>query len=728
MSQRIGQYEVIEQIGAGGMATVYKAYQAKLDRNVAIKVMHQMFADDVDFTARFEREARIVARLDHPHIVPIYDYDQQDRQPYLVMKYLQGETLKAVLADGTLPLEDIRRMMRQIADALTYAHQQGILHRDIKPSNIIVDTSGQPYLTDFGLARLAAQGESTMSVDTMLGTPQYISPEQAQGLPDISPATDVYSLACILYQLVVGQVPFTGDTPYAIVHKHIYAAPTPPSELNPEVPPQVDAVLLKALDKDPDSRYATPNELVDAFEQAIATSGLKALDESRVELAQARAEDVSHHTPAGGKYVSIPAPPPGAGYQPSSLNAFVQDIGDRFRGAFEDIRRDVQKGDVIQSLADNIREVAYDVQDAITSSSAAKRLGVKPDEHNEHNEARVQSGSRTGVPIVVVRPGQSSAVKLIEADWGTDDRSIRGRVNKRMRDRQLFFIHLVLYTLAIAASFVIQPGVQSALAAQFTDAAFVEATGVNFLEPIASINFALVSALLWGAALLEHGLNVYYRSGQHLARRRRALQNELEVYYGDDWQTTVTAQQYKRTRRRVYKRFNERTRFIGHGIWFVMISLAILALWPPLYDVLTQIPVEDAPGLQAFLNNDVLIPAMAILILALTVLGHGLVLAGMVLFGQGADANTIKREIELERELSGIGPSYEKRKNDPDDPFDRMMMDAEDKQKRQYKNENPAPPAVRLTQDGEFTESFVTEMEQSEMEQSENEAGDQRTR
>lgn len=269
MKTTIGQYEVVEKIGSGGMATVFKAYQPKLDRHVAIKVMHQNIAQDTNFLARFEREARIVARLDHPHIVPIYDFDEVEGQPFLVMKYVEGRTLKNILRDGPMQSDQTLKIVEEIGDALQYAHERGILHRDIKPSNILIDERGHAYLTDFGLARIAQQGESTMSVDVMLGTPHYISPEQAQGQNDVDSRTDVYSLGIVMYELVTGRVPFFGDTSYAIIHSQINTPPQPPHEINPDIPLEVEAVLLKALEKDREKRYSSPADLVRAYQQAI---------------------------------------------------------------------------------------------------------------------------------------------------------------------------------------------------------------------------------------------------------------------------------------------------------------------------------------------------------------------------------------------------------------------------------------------------------------------------
>jgi serine/threonine protein kinase len=283
----VGQYQIVSQLGQGGMATVYKAYHAKLDRYVAIKVLHPAFQEDPNFLTRFEREAQIVAKLEHPNIVPVYDYSEHQGQPYLVMKFLQGRTLKNILREKPLPLAEIVRLMSAVGSALTYAHDMGVLHRDIKPSNIILDQHNMPYLADFGLARMVQSGESTMSQDVIIGTPNYISPEQARGDKALSRHTDIYSLGVVLYELVVGRVPFSADTPYAVIHDHIYTALPKPSAVNPDVPPQVEKVLLKALAKNPADRYDSANAMVEDFKQAVASSGLKELDPERANSATA---------------------------------------------------------------------------------------------------------------------------------------------------------------------------------------------------------------------------------------------------------------------------------------------------------------------------------------------------------------------------------------------------------------------------------------------------------
>ncbi len=283
IGQQVGAYRIERQLGKGGMATVYLARHQSLDRDVAIKMLHVAYKDDDTFIERFRREAQIVGKLEHPNIVPIYDFADAGLHPYLVMKYIEGETLKQYLRHNKdITLNEVMQIMTAVADALDYAHKRGILHRDVKPSNIMISNDGQPYLTDFGLARIASLGESTLSRDMMLGTPQYISPEQAQGNRELDARTDIYSLGIVLYELVVGRVPFTGDTPYAIIHNHIFTPLPPPREMNPTVPPEVEMVLLKALAKDPNERFSSAGAMIQAFKQAIQRENVTELTASAV--------------------------------------------------------------------------------------------------------------------------------------------------------------------------------------------------------------------------------------------------------------------------------------------------------------------------------------------------------------------------------------------------------------------------------------------------------------
>jgi len=284
VGETVGAYRILEQMGQGGMATVYKAYHPALDRYVALKVLHQAFLEDPNFLARFQREARLVARLDHANIVPIFDYAEHVGRPYLVMKFIEGETLKARLNRGPIPSDDLLDVVNSVGSALTYAHKHKILHRDIKPSNVLIAADGQIYLADFGLARIAQSGESTLTSDMIVGTPQYISPEQAVGKKDLDEGTDIYSFGVMLYELFVGQVPFSADTPFSIIHDHIYSPLPLPRQVNPKVHPSIERALLKALAKNREDRFKTVSDLVDAIKHAVQEADVSALDDSDITL------------------------------------------------------------------------------------------------------------------------------------------------------------------------------------------------------------------------------------------------------------------------------------------------------------------------------------------------------------------------------------------------------------------------------------------------------------
>ena len=280
--ENVGPYRIVEKLGQGGMATVFKAYHPSLDRYVAIKVLHPALQSDPNFQARFQREARIVAKLEHPHIVPVYDFSEHRGHPYLVMRFVEGETLKACLERGLLSQDEVVPIVRAVSGALAYAHGSGVLHRDIKPSNIIIPPTGHVWLTDFGVARMAEAGESTLSRDVMVGTPQYIAPEQAKGDMGLDARTDIYSLGVVLYEMLVGQVPFQADTPFAVIHDHIFTPLPLPRSRKPDLPEPVERLLLKALAKDPDDRFQSVEELLAAFDAVVAAEPTGALPETVV--------------------------------------------------------------------------------------------------------------------------------------------------------------------------------------------------------------------------------------------------------------------------------------------------------------------------------------------------------------------------------------------------------------------------------------------------------------
>jgi len=264
----LGPYHLLEQVGRGGMATVFKAFHPEQERYVAIKVMSPGMAGEGQFSKRFRREAEVVMRLKHPHIVPVEGFGEEDGFVYLVMPLLKVGSLTDRLAKGALtPLEGAR-IMAQISDALQFAHDQGVVHRDVKPSNILMDETGNALLSDFGLAQIHDASVS-LTGSALLGTPAYMSPEQARG-ETVDARSDQYSLGVILYQLSTGRLPFEADTPMAVLMKHINE-PLPPARMNsPNVPPAVERVILKATAKIPQERFASVGELNQAFQAALA--------------------------------------------------------------------------------------------------------------------------------------------------------------------------------------------------------------------------------------------------------------------------------------------------------------------------------------------------------------------------------------------------------------------------------------------------------------------------
>jgi tRNA A-37 threonylcarbamoyl transferase component Bud32 len=269
----LGKYRLIEKVGQGGMAQVYKAYQPDLDRYVAVKVLHPHLIGDDDFAARFRREARAVAALEHPHIVRVYDFDTEGGVAFLVMENLQGSSLKTVLRDldcqgEKMALEEVSRIVGAIADALDYAHRRGLVHRDVKPSNVILANGGRPVLTDFGIARIVEGSTAITESGGTLGTPAYMSPEQCKGETGDA-RSDIYALGVLLYQLCTGRVPFDADTPYAVILKHISAPLPSPRSQRPDLPEAVERVILKAMAKEPDDRFQTAGEMGRALQAAV---------------------------------------------------------------------------------------------------------------------------------------------------------------------------------------------------------------------------------------------------------------------------------------------------------------------------------------------------------------------------------------------------------------------------------------------------------------------------
>ena len=264
--EKIGRYQIKDELGRGGMAVVYQAIDPSFDRQVAIKVLPREMLHDPQFRSRFEREFKIVAALEHPSIVPVYDVGEENGQPYYVMRYMTGGSLANLIDKGKVSLQDTARIIEKVALALAYAHKKGIIHRDLKPDNILFDGNGDPFISDFGVAKLTEKSAG-LTGNGIVGTPAYMSPEQAKGSESDS-QSDIYSLGVIVYQMLSGQQPYRSDTPMGVVIKHITDPIPDILKANPDLPAEVDFVIKNALAKDKTRRYLTTLELAKALNLA----------------------------------------------------------------------------------------------------------------------------------------------------------------------------------------------------------------------------------------------------------------------------------------------------------------------------------------------------------------------------------------------------------------------------------------------------------------------------
>ena len=260
---KIGRYEIKSELGRGGMATVYRGFDPSFDREIAIKVLPREMMHDPQFRVRFEREIKMVAGLEHPSIVPVYDVGDEDGQPYFVMRYMMGGSLSGLIEKGKLSIQETARIVERIAQGLTYAHKKGIVHRDLKPDNILFDNNGDPFISDFGIAKLT-ESTSSLTGSGVIGTPAYMSPEQAQG-NEIDGRSDVYGLGVIVYQMLSGHQPYNADTPMGVVVKHITEPVPEILKTTPNLPHEVDDIIKSSMAKDRNKRYSSAVELARAL-------------------------------------------------------------------------------------------------------------------------------------------------------------------------------------------------------------------------------------------------------------------------------------------------------------------------------------------------------------------------------------------------------------------------------------------------------------------------------
>lgn len=260
-----GRYRVLRRLGSGGMADVWLAEDAHLQRQVALKVLHRRFAQDQEFVQRFQREAEAAARLQHPNIVSVFDRGQFEGTYYIAMQYIDGPTLKQLIDSGLTPEQAVTEI-RQVLEAARFAHRNGVVHRDLKPQNVIVDPEGKAVVTDFGIAR-AGVSEITQT-GSVMGTPHYLSPEQAQGF-EVTAVSDLYSIGVMLYEALTGRVPFEAESAVAVAMKQVSQTPQRPSSINPAVSPALDAVVMRALEKEPGQRFQSADAFIAALDAAL---------------------------------------------------------------------------------------------------------------------------------------------------------------------------------------------------------------------------------------------------------------------------------------------------------------------------------------------------------------------------------------------------------------------------------------------------------------------------
>jgi eukaryotic-like serine/threonine-protein kinase len=310
-----GRYKVLSKLGSGGMADVFLAEDEQLSRKVALKLLHDRFAADPDFVERFRREAQAAAGLQHPNVVSVYDRGRFQDTYYIAMEYLPGRSLKQLIREEA-PLDPLRAIdiTIQILKAARFAHRRGVIHRDLKPHNVIVDDSDQAKVTDFGIARAGASDMT--ETGSIMGTAQYLSPEQAQGLA-VGEGSDLYSVGVVLYEMLTGRVPFDADAAVTIALKHVSEAPVPPSQLNPLVPPELEQVVLWVLNKNPSDRPADADQLITALEHARASIVSAAAGENTARMAAVAALAAAGAGGGGALGALVPAEP---AYADQSVN------------------------------------------------------------------------------------------------------------------------------------------------------------------------------------------------------------------------------------------------------------------------------------------------------------------------------------------------------------------------------------------------------------------------
>ncbi|MCB8925813.1 MAG: serine/threonine protein kinase [Ardenticatenaceae bacterium] len=333
--EKIGRYEIKQEIGRGGMATVYEAYDPRFERTVALKMLPREFMHEAEFRARFTREARTIATLEHPAIVPVYDFGEEDGQPFLVMRLMTGGSLSDRLAEGPIPIDEAAVILKRLGSALDRAHSMGIIHRDLKPSNVLFDQYGDAFLADFGIVHVSSSTNALTASGSLVGTPTYMSPEQVYGDKTLDGRSDIYALGVILFQMLTGATPYDADTPARMMMKHVMDPVPEILSVRPDLPPACNEIISKAMAKERDERFSSATDLSTALtaitEKGLARPTMERLEEELSEMQAELMEDtpapvtpvrataVPLDTATAVKDVPPPPPPPTASTGPVSF-------------------------------------------------------------------------------------------------------------------------------------------------------------------------------------------------------------------------------------------------------------------------------------------------------------------------------------------------------------------------------------------------------------------------
>lgn len=401
---RFGRYEIRAELGRGGMATVYHAYDPTVGRDVAVKVLPGQFLHDPSFRARFEREAKIIASLEHSAIVPVYDFGEQDGQPYLVMRYMTGGSLSDRIKEGPLSVAEAARIFHRLAPALDQAHLRGIIHRDLKPGNILFDQYDDAYIADFGIAKLS-EASMAFTGSAIIGTPAYMSPEQARGDAVIDGRSDIYALGAILFEMLTGRTPYEASTPMGLAMKHIIEPVPRILEVNPDLPPGCEAIIMRAMAKEPEHRYQSTEELADALDKVIRGEPLPV-----TEVVAPAGEPPTVQLTSSAAAATSPA------VVPQSASAPTDQVVQTIQSGLEQIANHVPT--VAQSIQAGLHRIAEQVPSAVQTIQSEIKVGSTPAVPVPVVEVKAEVAEPPAPPeVAAVPPSRLVAIMSEPRQW-----------------------------------------------------------------------------------------------------------------------------------------------------------------------------------------------------------------------------------------------------------------------------------------------------------------------